>query len=254
MPWILPLSTQDITPYGNGLFHVNSILQPCTATTAPVVGVAVTAVRPVPGCGTGASREWDIEEASRFCLEVAKAFTSGSGRVFDAGEFFLMKRLYGSMEHLMDQARPQRLRPRQSHEVGALTIGQSPRLDVEPDFLAVAGPGVELLQRGALDGLSPEDVAGLEPRPGEYLLVTRLRGGTEVRLAEARIVERMRGCVRDLESEGVELIALSDGRIPGLESRVPLLKHDRLIAKFLTAVSPGAAICASSPSTSRYPP
>ena len=101
MPWILPLSTQDITPYGNGLFHVNSILQPCTATTAPVVGVAVTAVRPVPGCGTGASREWDIEEASRFCLEVAKAFTSGSCKFFDAGEFSLMKRLYGSMEHLM---------------------------------------------------------------------------------------------------------------------------------------------------------
>lgn len=106
MPWILPLSTQDITPYGNGLFHVNSILQPCTATSVPVVGVAITAVRPVPGCGTGASREWDIEEASRFCLEVAKAFTSGSCRFFDAGEFSLMKRLYGSMEHLMGPGSP----------------------------------------------------------------------------------------------------------------------------------------------------
>ncbi len=100
-PWILPLSTQDITPYGNGLFHVNSILQPCTATVAPVVGVAITAVRPVPGCGTGASRETDIEEAARFCLEVAKSFTGGSCRFYDAGEFELLKKLYGSMEHLM---------------------------------------------------------------------------------------------------------------------------------------------------------
>ncbi len=100
-PWILPLSTQDITPYGNGLFHVNSILQPCTATVAPVVGIAITAVRPVPGCGTGASRETDIEEAARFCLEVAKSFTGGSCRFYDAEEFELLKKLYGSMEHLM---------------------------------------------------------------------------------------------------------------------------------------------------------
>jgi hypothetical protein len=100
MPWILPLATQDITPYGNGLDHVNSILQPCTSTAAPVVGVAITAVRPVPGCGTGASRETDIEEASRFCLEVAKSFTAGSCRFHDAEEFARMRALYGSMEHL----------------------------------------------------------------------------------------------------------------------------------------------------------
>ena len=138
-------------------------------------------------------------------------------------------------------------------KVGALTIGQSPRLDVEPDFLA-ACPGVELLQRGALDGLSSGDLAGLEPRPGEYILVTRLRDGTEVRLAEERIAGCMRECVHDLESEGVELIALfCTGEFPGLESRVPLLKPDRLIAKFMTAVFPGAAICAVVPSEAQIP-
>jgi hypothetical protein len=100
MPWILPLTTQDITPYANGLFHVNSILQPSTATKAPVVGVAITAVRPVPGCATGASRETDIEEASRFCIEVAKAFTSGACRFHDAEEFAKLEALYGSMARL----------------------------------------------------------------------------------------------------------------------------------------------------------
>jgi len=38
LPVVLPLATQDITPYGNGLDHVNSIMQPATATNAPVVG------------------------------------------------------------------------------------------------------------------------------------------------------------------------------------------------------------------------
>lgn len=99
-PWILPLSTQDITPYGNGLFHINSILQPCTSSNAPVVGVAITAVRPVPGCGTGASRETDIEEAARFCLEVAKSFTQGRCAFYDPKEFEILIRLYGRMNRL----------------------------------------------------------------------------------------------------------------------------------------------------------
>ncbi len=102
---VLPVTMQDITPYGNDLFHVNSILQPAVATQAPVVGVAITAVRPVPGCATGASRETDIEEAARFALEVAKAFTSGACRFYDAEEFARMVALYGSMKHLQTRGR-----------------------------------------------------------------------------------------------------------------------------------------------------
>jgi len=105
VPQVLPLTTQDITPYGNGLFHINSILQPAVATCAPVVGVAITAVRPVPGCATGASRETDIEEAARFCLEVAKAFTAGKCRFHDDAESARMIALYGSMKHLQTSGR-----------------------------------------------------------------------------------------------------------------------------------------------------
>ncbi len=99
-PRVLPITMQDITPYGNDVFHVNSILQPCIATSSPVVGVAVTGVRPVPGCGTGASRETDIEETCRFCLEVAKAFGAGKCRFYDPEEFARLKKLYGPMTHL----------------------------------------------------------------------------------------------------------------------------------------------------------
>lgn len=28
-PKVCPISTQDITPYGNDLYHINSIMQPC---------------------------------------------------------------------------------------------------------------------------------------------------------------------------------------------------------------------------------
>jgi Protein of unknown function (DUF1177) len=33
-PVVLPITTQDITPYGNGVFHINSLLQPSVATTS----------------------------------------------------------------------------------------------------------------------------------------------------------------------------------------------------------------------------
>lgn len=99
-PAVLPITMQDITPYGNGLHHVNSILQPCTATTAPVVGVAITAETAVPGCGTGASHETDIEGAARFCLEVAKAVGEGTCSLYDPQEYQRIVELYGSMSHL----------------------------------------------------------------------------------------------------------------------------------------------------------
>lgn len=100
LPSVLPLATQDITPYGNGLDHINSILQPATATAAPVVGVALTAETAVPGCASGASQVVDIEVAVRFCLEVAKAFGRGECEFYDAEEFARLVALYGSMQHL----------------------------------------------------------------------------------------------------------------------------------------------------------
>lgn len=95
-----PITTQDITPYGNGVYHLNSILQPATATSAPVVGVAICAETVVPGCCTGASHETDIALAVKFALEVAKAFGRGNCRFYDADEYARLLELYGSLRHL----------------------------------------------------------------------------------------------------------------------------------------------------------
>lgn len=94
-----PITQQDITPYGNGLYHMNSILQPAFGTAAPVVGVAITAETQVPGCATGATHVEDVDEAVRFMLEAAKEFTAGTLDFFDEEEFKLMTRLYGSLSH-----------------------------------------------------------------------------------------------------------------------------------------------------------
>jgi hypothetical protein len=99
-PVTFAVTTQDITPYGNNVYHINSILQPSVATDAPVVGLAVTAKSVVPGCGTGASHEVDIAQAVRFSIEVAKEFTAGTTVFYDEKEFEHLKSLYGSMKVL----------------------------------------------------------------------------------------------------------------------------------------------------------
>jgi hypothetical protein len=99
-PSVFAITTQDVTPYGNGLYHLNSIMQPCVATQAPVVGVAITAESVVPGCATGANHIVDIEEAVRFAIEVAKQFGAGRCAFYDEEEFQRITSLYGSMQRL----------------------------------------------------------------------------------------------------------------------------------------------------------
>jgi len=100
LPMVLPITTQDITPYEGGLYHINSILQPSTATPVPVVGVALTAQSTVPGCATGVSNVADIDTAARFCIEVAKAFGAGECAFHDEQEWAEIQRRYGSLSHL----------------------------------------------------------------------------------------------------------------------------------------------------------
>ena len=100
LPSVFAITTQDITPYGNGVFHLNSIMQPATCTDAPVVGIAITSEITVPGSASGASQECDIELAARFVVEVAKSFGKGRMKFHDSEEFTRLVKLYGPMKHL----------------------------------------------------------------------------------------------------------------------------------------------------------
>ena len=100
LPHVFAISTLDITPYGNGLYHLNSIMQPCTCTDAPVVGVAITTETAVPGCATGATRLPDLDEAGTFMIETAKAFGRGECSFYDAADYDAFVARYGTMEKL----------------------------------------------------------------------------------------------------------------------------------------------------------
>ncbi len=105
LPVTLPLTTQDITPYENGLHHVNSLMQPTIVTDAPVVGVALTAQSAVPGCATGVTTAVDADLAMRFCIEAAKMFGDGTLRFVDEAEWQALQGRYGSLAYLQTVGR-----------------------------------------------------------------------------------------------------------------------------------------------------
>lgn len=105
LPVTIPITMQDITPYGNDVYHVNSLVQPAVAASVPVVGVAITTQTPVPGCGTGATNLGVVDSTVRYCIEVAKAYGAGQCAFHDPAEFDRLVALYGDMTRLQGPGR-----------------------------------------------------------------------------------------------------------------------------------------------------
>jgi protein AroM len=109
--------------------------------------------------------------------------------------------------------------------VGLITIGQSPRTDVVPEMAAVIGPGVEVREAGALDGLSRAEIAALAPTGSDEILVTRLLDGTPVFLGKQKIVGHVEARIAALEEAGATLNALlCTGAFPPLRATKALIQ------------------------------
>ena len=108
--------------------------------------------------------------------------------------------------------------------IGLLTIGQSPRPDMTADLLPLLGDAADFSEAGALDGLTKEEILSMAPADGEDRLVTRLRSGETVVLADRLVPALLQKKITSLEREGVSLIVLlCTGTFPPFESRVPVL-------------------------------
>lgn len=121
--------------------------------------------------------------------------------------------------------------------VAALTIGQSPRDDVLAEMRDALG-GIQVMQCGVLDGLTPREIQALAPSPGDAVLVSRLRDGTEVRLAERVVVPRLAQCVRSLEPEVELFLVLCTGDLRGLTSQRPVLFPGALLRQLVVSLRP----------------
>ncbi|MCD4836833.1 AroM family protein [Merdimmobilis hominis] len=116
-------------------------------------------------------------------------------------------------------------------KIGAITVGQSPRVDVTPDLWPIFGPNVELIEAGGLDGLSREEIETFVPEEGDYVLVSRLKDGSSVTFAERYVLPRLQQCIDRLEEEGVRLILFfCTGDFPdNFRHKVPLIFPNQIL-------------------------
>lgn len=126
-------------------------------------------------------------------------------------------------------------------KIGVITIGQSPRDDVIPEIQGILGDDVKILEAGALDNLSENEIKMLAPAGngaseilnlrGGAVLVSRVRSGKWVHLAEEKILPYIQEKINFLEAAGVSMILLlCTGEFPEIfEHGVPILYPQKLL-------------------------
>lgn len=138
-------------------------------------------------------------------------------------------------------------------KIGAITVGQSPRVDVMPDLEPLL-EGVEVLQRGALDGMDKEELKAIEPKEDEYILVTRLKDGSSVRIAEKDILQRIQKHIDELCAQGVDgILMLCTGEFPEFSCEKPMLYPQVLLQHFTAGVIGDKVLGVLSPDKSQIP-
>lgn len=100
--------------------------------------------------------------------------------------------------------------------LAAITIGQSPRVDMTGDMIELLSDDIELVEYGALDGYTYEEAESrFSPKDNDDVLVTRMRDGSQIRLAERHVVPLVQDCITRSEKDGVSgIILLCTGKFP----------------------------------------
>ncbi len=102
---------------------------------------------------------------------------------------------------------------------------------------------MEIIEAGALDDLSREQIAAIAPKAGEYVLVTRLRDGSSVKVAEHHMLPLMQGHIDRVIGKGAEVVALvCTGEFPPFNSSRLLLEPQKLLYHFVAGIANGRRV------------
>lgn len=114
--------------------------------------------------------------------------------------------------------------------IGMITIGQSPRNDVTPDLLNIMGEDVEIVQRGALDGLTLDEIERMKPAGDDYTLVTRLKDGNQVMISKKTVLPLMQEKISELDREGINpILLLCTGDFPVFDAKALVVEPQKIL-------------------------
>ncbi len=116
-------------------------------------------------------------------------------------------------------------------KIALITIGQSPRPEVVADFIKIWGDSFDIIESGALDNLTVQQIAELEPQPGEAELLTKLTDGQVVSVSHQRLLPYVQQAIARAAAQEADIaIMLCTGNFDGLETVIPLLQPNRILA------------------------
>lgn len=111
-----------------------------------------------------------------------------------------------------------------------VTIGQAPRVDVTPELAELLGPEVRVIEQGALDECSADQIAELVPRPdAEGVLTSRLRDGTFAVFTHAAVQPFLAAAIDRGEQAGADAtLVICSAHFADLPHRRPLFALEPL--------------------------
>ena len=123
-----------------------------------------------------------------------------------------------------------------------VTIGQAPRIDLVPEMVERIGDGMEIVEFGALDGLSRLEIDAMAPGETGHRLVTRLADGSEVVVAKERVRARLQALFAELDRREFFLIVLlCTGHFGGFASKTLFVEAQAVVDGGTAALGEGAA-------------
>ena len=117
--------------------------------------------------------------------------------------------------------------------LGIVTLGQSPRPDIQAD-LAPTLCDMEIVQFGVLDDCSNGHLATFAPREGPFVL-TQLRNGGPIKVGVPEVSQHLQNLVGHLEGD-LQALLIFCARPLAVSSKRPVLRPSALLGSYLPSV------------------
>lgn len=121
-----------------------------------------------------------------------------------------------------------------------LTLGQTPRVDLVPEIVEGLPAAVDVVEVGALDGLTRAEIDALNPASDDHALVTRLDDGSSVVIGKRWLTGRLQTLLDEADdaAESVRVL-LCTGDFTALRARGLFLDGQRVMDHGIEAVGHG---------------
>ncbi len=121
--------------------------------------------------------------------------------------------------------------------IGIISIGQSPRPDIIAIFRDAWGDRAEILETGALDGLTHADVEKMTPYKGDDVLVVKMADGQQHIVGQQHLVPRIQASVEKLALQKITAaILLCTGNFAPFSCSFPFIIPQKIVDNTVAAL------------------